>query len=250
MRILLLSPFDGGSHARFARTLIDNVDAHWTHISLPGRHWKWRMRGFASWVATAKREEISREYDLILATSFVPLAELIGLCPSLAPARKILYFHENQLAYPVRDEHTGERDFHFGFTQMVSALAADLCLFNSEWNRRSFLDEAAKLLSRMPDAVPPGLVDAIAEKSRVLGVPLILPSVTIEETDEDRSLGPVILWNHRWEHDKDPDAFFEALFQLQCPFRLIVCGERYAAAPPIFGEAQETLRSKILHFGF
>src|SRR5687768_6313148 len=102
----------------------------------------------------------------------------------------------------------------------------------------------------MPDAVPPGFVDAIAEKSRVLGVPLILPSVTIAETHEDRSLGPVILWNHRWEHDKDPDAFFEALLQLQCPFRLIVCGERYAEAPPIFGEAQETLRSKILHFGF
>jgi glycosyltransferase involved in cell wall biosynthesis len=250
VRILYLEPFDGGSHHRFTRALTENIAAEWTVLTMPGRHWKWRMRGSASWLALVKKAELEREHDLLFASSFLPLAELIGLCPHLARIPKILYFHENQLAYPVRDEHSGERDTHFGFTQITSALAADACVFNSEWNKSSFLDEAERLLSRMPDAVPTRMIETIAAKSSVLGVPLLLPKISIEETREDRSLGPVILWNHRWEHDKGPEAFFAALESLAVPFRLIVCGERYTEAPPIFARAQDSLRSRILHFGF
>ena len=250
MRILYLEPFEGGSHARFTRALTENIEADWTVLTLPGRHWKWRMRGSATWLASAHRSELEAGHDLVFASSFLPLAELIGLCPRLATIPKILYFHENQLAYPVREAHSGERDFHFGFTQIVSAAAADLCVFNSEWNQSSFLDEAERLLARMPDAVPRDLIPAIRDKSRVLGVPLALPEVTISETSEDRSLGPVILWNHRWEHDKAPEPFFAALFALKVPFRLVVCGERYAAAPPIFEDAEARLRPRIVHFGW
>ena len=111
--------------------------------------------------------------------------------PPLASTPAALYFHENQLAYPVRDEHTGARDHHFGFTQILSAHAADAVWFNSAWNRDSFLDEAATLLSRMPDAVPAGVVDAIAEKSAVYPVPVALPSEVAPPEPTD-SRGPLI----------------------------------------------------------
>ena len=48
-RILYLEPFDGGSHAAFTRTLTGGLDYDWTVLTLPGRHWKWRMRGAAPW---------------------------------------------------------------------------------------------------------------------------------------------------------------------------------------------------------
>ena len=51
------------------------------------------------------------------------------LNPSIAERlfpRKILYFHENQLVYPV--QVTKERDFQFGYNQILSALGITIFL--------------------------------------------------------------------------------------------------------------------------
>jgi glycosyltransferase involved in cell wall biosynthesis len=64
---------------------------------------------------------------------------------------------------------------------------------------------------------------------------------------------PLLLWNHRWEYDKDPDAFFHALFDLaneNLPFRLAVTGESYRRQPAIFEEARIKLADRIVHFGY
>jgi glycosyltransferase involved in cell wall biosynthesis len=257
VRILYIEPFNAGSHAAFTRALTQGLDHEWTTLTLPGRHWKWRMRGSAAWAASELQRLGAPAFDVVFASAYLPLAELGGLVPSLAPVPKILYFHENQLAFPVRPEHTGERDQHFGFTQLTSALAADAAVFNSEHNRRSFLDAGRSLLAAMPDAVPAGWCDAIEAKSRVLPLPLELPEVTAAELSDlprgkGRAQGPLILWNHRWEHDKGPDPFFEVLFELaerRVPFRLAVCGKRFRQAPPIFEAARERLRERIHHFG-
>ena len=249
-RALFLDPFHAGAHAAFARRVTSAVPLDWTLLTLPGRHWKWRMRGSALWFA----DQLAGRppFDVALVTSYVPLAELRALAPALAATPVALYFHENQLAYPVRDEHTGARDHHFGFTQILSAHAADAVWFNSAWNRDSFLDEAATLLSRMPDAVPAGVVDAIAEKSAVYPVPVALPSEVAPPEPTD-SRGPLILWNHRWEYDKAPEAFFSALEQLAergAPFRLAVCGQRFRKAPSCFEEAERQFADRIVHWGY
>ena len=54
----------------------------------------------------------------LFATSVLNLAELIALRPDLRPLKKILYFHENQLVYPVRKQQ--ERDFQYGYNQIIS----------------------------------------------------------------------------------------------------------------------------------
>lgn len=258
MRIIYLEPFDSGSHAAFGRTLTAGIPADWTVLTLPGRHWKWRMRGAACWFALERGEALSRPHDLLLASSYLPLHELRGLAPALAHIPSIQYFHENQLAYPVRTEHAGERDLHFGFTQLVSAQVADACVFNSRHNRDSFLDAARELLRRLPDAVPRRMVERIAAKSSVLPVPLSfelldpLPCTDVPAGPE-RADGPVLLWNHRWEHDKDPEAFFAALRRLverQVPFRLIVCGQRFRDTPPVFAQARQWLGARVLHWGY
>jgi glycosyltransferase involved in cell wall biosynthesis len=67
------------------------------------------------------------------------------------------------------------------------------------------------------------------------------------------SEAPVILWNHRWEYDKDPELFFHTLFELSQAgqdFKLVVLGEAFRNSPPVFGEAREQLADHMLHFGY
>ena len=258
LRILYLEPFESGSHAAFSRTLLGGIEASWTVVTLPGRHWKWRVRGFVPWLALDRPGDLAGPFDLVLAGSFVNLAELVGLAPHLADVPRLLYFHENQLAFPVREEFSGERDLHFGFTQLVSALAATRCVFNSAWNRDSFLAAARELLARMPDAVPGGWVERIASCSEVLPLPLDLPDHPAcargdEPPGGERAEGPIILWNHRWEHDKAPAAFFAALARLAergVPFRVAVCGRGFRQVPPEFDEARARFGPRVVHFGF
>jgi len=256
MRILYVEPFESGSHASFTRVLTQAPGASWTTLTLPGRHWKWRMRGMAPWAALERAEVLAQPYDLLMASSYLPLAELLGLVPALAGLPRLLYFHENQLTFPRRGPDPGQRDHHFGFTQLVSALAATRCVFNSAHNRDGFLSEGRKLLARMPDAVPRGWIERIEASSEVLGVPMELPDqAPVPERpadDPERALGPVILWNHRWEHDKDPEAFFAALHRLHerdVPFRVAVCGQRFTRVPPVFEPAREWLGDRVVHWG-
>lgn len=255
MRVLYIEPFEGGSHAAFSRALSAAPGVTWTRLTLPGRHWKWRMRGSAAFFASSHRDVLRGEFDLVFASSFLPLAELVGLVPELAGVPSLLYFHENQLAYPWRTE-PGERDYHFAFTQIVSALAATRCVFNSAYNRDSFMREGAKLLARMPDARLSQWAQTIGARSQVLGVPLeladVAPVLAASETKR-RARGPLILWNHRWEHDKNPDAFFAALDVLcaqDVPFELAVCGERYRRCPAVFEQLPERFAHRLVHLGY
>ena len=254
LRILYVEPFHAGSHAAFTRTLTEGLDHDWHLRTLPGRHWKWRMRGSA--VHLALCEPPVGPFDLVFASSYVPLAELQALLPAARDCPAVLYFHENQLAFPVREAFAGERDHHFGVTQMVSALAATRCVFNSAHNRDSFLAGARRLLARMPDAVPPSWVESVAARSEILGVPLDLPATVASAAAgpalEERARGPIILWNHRWEHDKGPGEFFAVLERLAAagvPFRLAVCGRRFRQAPPEFDRARRALAGRFVHFG-
>ena len=80
----------------------------------------------------------------------VNLAELIGLRKDLAEIEeKIVYFHENQLEYPVLDQK--ERDFQFGYNQILTALTADKIIFNSKYNESSFLSRVDAFLNKQPD---------------------------------------------------------------------------------------------------
>ena len=213
------------------------------------------MRGSAAWFAREHGHQLHSGYDLVFASAYLPLTDLLAFAPALAGTPTLLYFHENQLAFPVRAEFSGERDHHYGFTQLTSGLAATRCAFNSAHNRDSFLEAGRAVLERMPDAVPADWIDAIAAKSVVLPLPVEYPDPPSNYRDtprEARTDGPLILWNHRWEYDKNPESFFGALFELaarEVPFRVAVCGQRFRKAPPIFDQARERLGARVVAFG-
>ena len=261
MRVLYIEPFEAGSHHAFSRALTAASWADWNVLTLPGRHWKWRMRGSAAYFARAHAETLAEAHDVVFASAYLPLAELVGLCPALAEVPRILYFHENQLTFPQRQDAGAQvRDLHYGFTQLVSALAATRCVFNSEHNRSSFLDAAQDLLARMPDAVAPGWVETIRTRSAVLGLPLELPEVRTEQLVDPpasaRAQGPLIVWNHRWEHDKGPAelvALIDRLIEAGVRFRLAVCGHQFRRRPPALVDAEARWRaalgSSLVQFG-
>ncbi|WP_435105168.1 tRNA-queuosine alpha-mannosyltransferase domain-containing protein [Arhodomonas sp. AD133] len=233
-RIWLLSAYAAPSHRSWADWLVDgHPDYHWRRFELPGRHFRWRIRGNPlSWLDALPQDVPDR----LIATSMVDLATLKGLHPRLASVPTYYYFHENQFAYPV-----SERQFRSVDPQMVQlygALAADRLLFNSAFNRDSFLDGIEQLLARMPDQVPNSVRERLCSRTTVCPVP-IRPVAAAPERDER-----LILWNHRWEYDKAPEVFTTAILELAergIPFRLALLGARHHGAC----ESLERLRAAL-----
>ena len=175
------------------------------------------------------------------------LAQFRGLVGKhIAALPSVVYFHENQLTYPTR--FAGERDLHFAMTNFTTALAASQVWFNSAFHRRSFLDAAQAWLARMPDYVPSAELAAIERKSSVQS-----PGIDVQGQRATRRSGPLhIAWAARWEHDKNPQTFFDALRLLQqqhVDFRLTVCGQSFRDVPPEFAAAQQEFWRITLNIG-
>ena len=217
--VLLLSAYRADSHRSWADWLVAaHPDIAWQRLELPGRHFRWRIRGNPlSWIDGIP----AQAPDLILATSMVDLATLRGLHPQLADVPAWYYFHENQFAYPVNARQV--KSVEPQIVQLYGALSARRLLFNSAFNRDTFLDGVDSLLRRMPDQVPAGIRERLAPKASVYPIP-VAPIPPAPRRD-----ARLILWNHRWEYDKDPDLFADALIALAASgtgFRLALLGGR------------------------
>ena len=249
LQILVLEPYYGGSHKLFLSGL-SQLPFQFQFMTLPDRKWKWRMRLAAPYYAT-KLSTLGQRFDRILCSTYVDVAVFLGLTPAWVREVPLLtYFHENQFAYPVQVEE--ERDLHFALTNMTTALASDSLAFNSAYNLTSFLDGVEKLLKPSHDLKLKNPCEIIRARSRVLP-PGIDFSIIDAGEEPDRYQAPVIVWNHRWEHDKNPELFFEALFQLDregLNFKLIVLGKSFKSHPLIFDEARKKLSHRLLHFGY
>ncbi|MDE0446148.1 MAG: DUF3524 domain-containing protein [Spirochaetaceae bacterium] len=311
--ILFLEPFYGGSHREFADGLVQHsrhrIDLH----TLPARFWRWRMRGAALHFARAVARPA--DYDLLLVTDLMNVADLKALwgaeCPPI-----LLYVHENQLSYPKPEGE--QRDFQFAFTDIASALAADVVVFNSRYHRDAYFAVLPEVLRRMPEYEPAWIPDALAAKARVLypGCRLPAPSVepapggatAVPTVDRGRaaepwsapsseSMGPpaaspppesraggdagaagrqpgaadiastvagparcavrpgtpLMIWNHRWEFDKQPAAFFAALRRVQragVAFEVALLGENAQYVPQEFIAARKWLGERVVQYGY
>ncbi|KAI0233378.1 Glycosyltransferase-like domain-containing protein 1 [Lamellibrachia satsuma] len=296
--VLLVEPFYGGSHRQLIDLLYDDIPAC-TRFTLPAKKWHWRARTAAlQFSQTIPRSD---SYRLLFCSSVLNLAELAALRPDLGRLRKVVYFHENQLMYPVRKSQ--DRDFQYGYNQVLTCLVADVVIFNSCFNMTSFLDNIASFMKLIPDHRPRGLADQIRPKCRIVHFPIQFPDWcrddvprtkptcltlmkqsnvnrtvcdsndgdTSSETQcnkelqqqlhlvegsdiTDSATRPLhIVWPHRWEHDKSPNAFFLTLYKLQkqgLSFKVSVLGETYTDVLDIFAEAAEKLKSHIVAWGF
>lgn len=249
MKVLLLEPWFGGSHRAWAEGYAQHSGHEVRLLTLPAQFWKWRMQGGAVTLARMMREQ-ALQPDVVLASGMLNLATLRALLPQPPPLA--LYLHENQLTWP---QHTRQRHgWQYGFVNYVSALAADRVFFNSAWHRDVFLAALPRMLRHFGDHNEEDSVAGIRAKSDVLA-----PGMDLQRLDRLRPAGelcndpPLILWNHRWDEDKNPRAFLAALEALAAdgvPFRVALAGANVRRAPLEFEAARARLGERVVQYGF
>jgi len=260
LTVWLLNPYHTGSHRAWA----EGYAAHSRHdvrvLAMQGYFWKWRMQGGALELAEQAKAALATgsRPDVLLATSMTNLPAFLALTRrELGGVPAVHYMHENQLTYPTPPG--SKRDLTYGAIQHLSTLAADRVCFNSDYHLRAWFAELPRLLKHFPDYTHLETVDAARAKSCVLPV-----GCDLKRYDEyaGRHGGaetrrgeepPLILWNQRWEFDKDPATMLAALSALadeKVPFRVALAGENFRVQPVEFTEARERLGPRLVHFGF
>jgi len=250
LRVLALEPYHGGSHKAFLDGWMQYSQHEWTVLSLPPWKWKWRMRHSAITLANQTSEKIREggDWDIIFCSDMLNLAEYLGLVPqSIQKLPSIVYFHENQLTYPVA--HPQEFDFHYVLTNLITALAATEVWFNSLYHQNIFLGELRGFLKRMPDFQPLEEIEDVRNKSFVRH-----PGIHQLPKRGNRIPGPMrIVWAARWEHDKNPELFFKSLQILKArkvEFRISVMGEQFRQSPDVFDSARKEFVNHIDRWGY
>jgi glycosyltransferase involved in cell wall biosynthesis len=252
MKILFLEPFYGGSHKDFADGLISHsrfdIDLH----TLPARFWKWRMRGAS--LHFAQTIENPEDYDLLLVSDLMSLSDLKALWGQRCPPA-LVYFHENQLSYPLSE---GEKmDYQFGFTDITTGLAADGLIFNSQSHKDAFLGALPGFIKKMPEYKPHLAIPLMEKKSSVIypgcHFPPQPPLRISKHTSTTDEYIPLVIWNHRWEFDKNPETFFRCLYNADAAgekFEIVLLGENFKKIPDEFLKAKEYFGDRIRQFGW
>ncbi len=172
LAVWALEPYFGGSHRSFLEGLACYSSHEVALLTMPGRNWKWRMHGGALTLARRALErhrETGEPPQVFVASDMLDLPVLLAaVTPTLGRIPTLLYFHENQLTYPLPPGV--ERDLGYGFKNLAGALLADIVLFNSEFHRREFLAAASDLLAAMPDEVPSWVMGEVEARASVLPV--------------------------------------------------------------------------------
>lgn len=243
-----------GSHEKWAKSFA-KYSKHDVHIySLPGRHWKWRMHGGAITLAE-KVIASSIKADVFLLTDMIDAVLFKSLITYKYPNTPIaIYFHENQLTYPWSSTDNDvqlKRDNHYAFINYSSALISDAVIFNSVFHKTEFIHSLPVFLNQFPDYKNQSTIQAIESKSTVLYVGLDLNHVI--KNNQTKSKLKTILWNHRWEYDKNPTAFYKMMKRLSQEgkaFNLIVAGESTSKHPDVFNKMEKELAKHIIHYGY
>lgn len=118
MKILVVEPFYGGSHKQLLDTILESLQqkVDYDLFTLPAKKWHWRARTSALYFSQVIPHDHS--YSVLFTSSVLNMAELLGMRPDLNRCRKIVYFHENQLVYPVRE--IKDRDCQYGLNQIMT----------------------------------------------------------------------------------------------------------------------------------
>lgn len=246
-RLLFIEPYYGGSHQVWMDGYRRHSQHHIDYLTMPAQFWKWRMQGGA---VTMAREfnELELLPELIIASDMLDVSLFRAITRTDIPIA--LYFHENQLTYPQNQRQ--QHGWQYGFINYASALAADKLFFNSQFHLDNFFEELPRMLKHFADYNELQTISSLRQKSSVLALGLELSRYDVHKVTHSHDF-PVILWNHRWEADKNPEAFFSALVQLAddgYQFDLVLVGENFRQLPTEFEQAKDYFGERILHYGF
>lgn len=135
----------------------------------------------------------------------------------------------------------------------IQSVAADQIIFNSAFNRDSFLNNITTFTRLQSDLRLSDIKRKIESKCCVLYYPIKFDKMLSRpEQNCDRN-ELQLLWPHRWEHDKNPRLMADVLIELNqrgIHFSVSIVGEHYDERPNCFKEIHSKLSSKIKCFGY
>lgn len=224
----------------------------------------------------------SKSPCVVIATSMTNLSVIrcqFSKRNSLQQIKFVYYMHESQLLYPKKpalgfdDQGPYRRDLGqaklFTHIQFESMMAADAICWNSYYHYNTFIDRfrIEYLRSfRLDRETEEKIISQIKDRSKVIYVGVDLLNrfgdhLSIREkhlkslNERDK---PIILWNMRWEYDKNPIQFIKILqsikFESKIPFSLIVCGghafKSKEQEQKWFIDQLEPFKNEIIHLGY
>ena len=252
MRIAVIEPYFGGSHAAWADGYRRFSSHDVTVISHRDRFWKWRMHGAHVSLAAEFRTSVAEDgpFDAIVCSSMLNVPGFLGLARStVESARVVLYMHENQLGYPLSPRD--RVDLTYPMINWTSMLAADLVVFNSQYHHDQWFEDIPKFLKQFPDYQQHELVAEVETHSTVMPVGIDLRR--LDRATPRPGEVPRIIWNQRWEYDKGPAELAAALVALQqggVDFEVILAGEQFPTDPEEFVALRNQLGDRIIHYGW
>ena len=253
LEVLAVEPYDTGSHRQFLDAVVRHSSHRWTVLRGPGVHWKWRMRSSPLEMAAKAKAYLTAggRPDAVVCSDMLDLAQWRGIvrCPELSRTPSAVYFHENQWTYP--KSPNARVDHHYGYTNLVTALAADACFFNSAFHRSEFLAASRAFVGRMPDARSPHDIEGLSDRCEVIPPGFDPPGELPPRAAASETLR--IGWVHRWEYDKRPDRFLKLLEMLDragVPFSLILLGTRPRRGCQPLESIRGQFGGRLLHDGY
>ncbi|XP_077791945.1 tRNA-queuosine alpha-mannosyltransferase isoform X5 [Podarcis muralis] len=230
MSVLLIEAFYGGSHRQLVDLLQEEIE-DCVLFTLPAKKWHWRARTAALYFMQAV--PASMDYRFMPEHKLAHIEKMHGTQG------------DGDACLPFQEKNGG-----------INISASDLSPRHSE--------PQSGLHSLGPEGLPNQLLTL-----EDLDKPTSLKSTTpCQEEDSqhatynlcsvsgslDHLEKPLhIVWPHRWEHDKDPESFFQVLLKMKemgLSFHVSVLGETFTDVPDIFSKAKKALGSSVLHWGY
>lgn len=251
MNILAIEPFYSGSHKAFLKGIRKYSSHNIIPIKLNYKGWKWRMHGDSVTLAQLTKQ-IDDKIDLLFTSSMTNLPAFLALNnPRFAHTPTIMYMHDNQFTRPIPAGET--RDMTYCYINYISMLVADKLLFSSQFHLDDLLQALPGFLENYPGDKHYSTVEQIREKSVIMHPGMDLQGFTDTPDTRKANENPVIVWNQRWQFDRNPAMFFRVMNRLNdidLKFDLILAGDTMHQKPEEFEKAWQRYGNQITHFGY
>jgi glycosyltransferase involved in cell wall biosynthesis len=244
IKIAILDPFLGSSH----KEVWDNYKKNSTYYVevYPYSNKNWKLSsGLSAFTPTLKESFDLSSFDIFLVSEYFDISSFKGMNSFSLDKKFICYFHENQFEYPVLIND--KRDDQYSIINLKNYLCADLVIFNSKWNKESFIKGIKRFRRALPSYFRNQIPDShtLATREQKKESLVLYPGHSLskevyteyltknilEKTSRDRPNKDTlkVIWNHRWEHDKGLDLLYNVIEKVSnldsLDISFDICGE-------------------------